>query len=214
MASDDDPPRGRPRSPGELRFVGPATAELLEDAPFSAEDVAAGRVSYRALLEVGVQPAVAEQLRTEYALVWAFRWQVGGGDLPERARRLRGLGEEERAWIAASDRSEDGEDPPSELAVIGRSRGEVSDRALAAWLGPIVTEAIEVAGSCPRCGGGLDRFELGDRVAIQCEDCGWAGVPFDRTRPRQYRLAVDEEEWEDALQRFLDARSPGESTEE
>lgn len=207
MASDEDPTPRDSRQPGDLRYVGPATADLLEEAPFSAADIEAGRVSYRALLEVGIQPAVAERLRREHALVWAFRWQVAGGDLPERADRLSGLDDEERAWIAASDRSRDGAEPASDLAVIGGSQRDGDGRALAAWLDTLVTEAVEDTQACPRCGGGLDRFDLDDHHAFQCGACGWAGIPVDRTRPRRYRPELDDEEWEDALHRFLDDRT-------
>jgi len=33
---------------------------------------------------------------------------------------------------------------------------------------------------CPRCGGDLDRYTLGDRTAVGCASCGYAGVPVER----------------------------------
>lgn len=38
---------------------------------------------------------------------------------------------------------------------------------------------------CPRCGGSLERFALGDSQSVNCERCGWVGIDVDlghRTR--------------------------------
>jgi len=50
---------------------------------------------------------------------------------------------------------------------------------------------------CPRCGGGLDRYELAGRVEASCGDCGYAGVPVDHESDRP-----TEETWADAVDRY------------
>ena len=32
---------------------------------------------------------------------------------------------------------------------------------------------------CPRCGGSLERFALGDSQSVNCERCGWVGIDVD-----------------------------------
>lgn len=88
-------------SPMDLKFVGPATAAVLEEAPFDADALRDGRVSYEMLLDAGVNPGVAGRIRREHSLPWSFA-AVGGPDLARRAAQVGGLREEERAWIAAS----------------------------------------------------------------------------------------------------------------
>lgn len=83
-----------------LRFVGPATAELLREADVDAADVAERRVSHAALVEAGVNGGVAARIRREHSLSWTF--DADGGDLDRRAESVRGLGDDERAWVAAS----------------------------------------------------------------------------------------------------------------
>jgi hypothetical protein len=51
--------------------------------------------------------------------------------------------------------------------------------------------------SCPRCGGHVTVFELGDAVSQVCEDCSYVGVLVDH-RPED----TDIESWDDALTRF------------
>lgn len=53
---------------------------------------------------------------------------------------------------------------------------------------------------CPRCGSPLERYTLGDRSAIVCEACGYAGVPVDHHGERQTA-----ETWAKALSRVPDA---------
>ena len=83
----------------DLRFVGPATATVLADAPFGPDDVLSRRVSYRMLTDAGVNPGVAARIRREHSLSWSFE---GGEDLDRRSVQIRGLRDDERAWIAAS----------------------------------------------------------------------------------------------------------------
>lgn len=88
-----------PRRATDLRYVGPATATVLADAPFDGNDILARRVSYRMLTDAGVNPGVAARIRREHSLSWSFE---GGEDLDRRSAQIRGLRDDERAWIAAS----------------------------------------------------------------------------------------------------------------
>lgn len=88
-----------PRRATDLRFVGPATAAVLADAPFGPDDIVARRVSYRMLTDAGANPGVAARIRREHSLPWSFE---GGEDLDRRSVQIRGLRDDERAWIAAS----------------------------------------------------------------------------------------------------------------
>ena len=147
-----------PEEPTDLRFVGPATATVFEAAPFSAGDVAARRVSFRDLVDAGIDPEVADRLRGAYSLVWSFEWRVGGDDLPWRADLIRGLGDEERTWIAES--------------ASGNGDGTVvptDDR-------PSTALGASPDSACPRCEGTLASFVLGDRATVQCRQCGYVDV--------------------------------------
>lgn len=84
----------------ELRFVGPKTAAALGDSPIDVEDVARKRVSYRDLTAHGVHPGVAAKIRREHSLSWSF--DAEDGDLSRRSSQVRGLDDDERAWVAAS----------------------------------------------------------------------------------------------------------------
>lgn len=85
--------------PTDLTFVGPATAEVLAAAAFDATDIPAKRVSYRMLVETGVNPGVAAKLRRCHSLSWSF---ASGSGLARRSEQVRGLQADERAWVAAS----------------------------------------------------------------------------------------------------------------
>ncbi|QHS16016.1 helix-hairpin-helix domain-containing protein [haloarchaeon 3A1-DGR] len=105
-SSDGDP------DPTDLRWVGPATATELDAAGIDATDITAKRVSYRLLVDAGVNPGVAAKIRREHSLSWSFE---AGDGLESRSAQVRGLGREEADWIAASagdwaDRSVTGED--------------------------------------------------------------------------------------------------------
>jgi hypothetical protein len=58
------------------------------------------RVSYRDLTERGVHPGVAAKIRREHSLSWSFDSE--SSDLSRRSSQVRGLDDEERAWVAAS----------------------------------------------------------------------------------------------------------------
>jgi hypothetical protein len=83
----------------ELRFVGPATADVLADAGVTRDDVSNKRVSHAQLVEHGVNPGVAARIRREHSLQWSYE---GGEDLDRRAEQVRGLKDDERQWVAES----------------------------------------------------------------------------------------------------------------
>jgi len=82
-----------------VRFVGPATASALADGGYDATAITDKRVSYRLLVDAGVNPGVAAKIRREHSLSWSFD---SGGDLDRRSTQVRGLGAAEAEWVAAS----------------------------------------------------------------------------------------------------------------
>jgi len=101
--SDDatDPPGERQVSePTDLLYVGPATADRLAAADVDPADVLAKRVSHAQLLAAGVNAGVAAKIRRHYSLSWSF--ESSGEDLSRRAAQVRGLDDDERAWVQAS----------------------------------------------------------------------------------------------------------------
>ncbi len=50
---------------------------------------------------------------------------------------------------------------------------------------------------CPRCGGTLTRYRLGEREAIGCQECAYVGVSVDHTAEHG-----PPESWDDAIDRF------------
>ena len=95
----DDDERRAIDAPTDLKYVGPATAAAIEAAEFSARAVAEKEVSYRMLLEAGVNPGVAAKIRRHHSLAWSFD---NDGDLDRRSAQVRGLQEDEAAWVADS----------------------------------------------------------------------------------------------------------------
>jgi len=89
----------KPDALESLKFVGPATAAVLEDAGVAASDVEAKAVTHADLVDHGVNPGVAARIRREHSLQWSFE---GGEDLDQRAEQVRGLQDDEREWVAAS----------------------------------------------------------------------------------------------------------------
>lgn len=79
--------------------IEPAEREALEEAGLEPDDVSSKEYSYRMLLDAGVEESVADALRRRLSLPWSFETD---GDLDRRSAEVRGLGEAERAWIAAS----------------------------------------------------------------------------------------------------------------
>lgn len=101
-----------PVSPTELVFgmgstpnsIGPRIDSEERDAleavdvdPDAIEDKA---YSYRMLLDAGVDEPLADDLRRRLSLPWSHE---SDGDLDRRSSEVRGLGEAEREWIAASE---------------------------------------------------------------------------------------------------------------
>lgn len=193
---------GDPLEPTFLRHVGPATAAIIKQGTFDAADIAAGRVSHRRLVEAGVNPGVAERLRREYGLLWAYRWHPGDVDLARRAAALPEAGPDERQWITAStgawqdgssgrsDGPSEPEPPTDELGAEWATWPEMAGEDMASTALPAAFDATTEDSTCPRCGGALARYSLGDRASVHCEACGYAGVPVTHV-DEPWREAVD-----------------------
>ena len=98
MSTDRANPDSVDRPLQSIRFVGPSTAAVLNREGYDARAITDKRLSYRMLVDAGVNPGVAAKLRREHSLSWSF----GGGDLNRRSAQIRGLGSAEAAWVAAS----------------------------------------------------------------------------------------------------------------
>lgn len=95
----DDGPESEPTLT-ELPGVDEDVGEELASADVTPADLTDRRVSFRGLVERGVDPETAARLRTEFSLHYA---STLGDDLSERSDAMDNLGTNERAWIAASD---------------------------------------------------------------------------------------------------------------
>jgi hypothetical protein len=51
--------------------------------------------------------------------------------------------------------------------------------------------------TCPRCGGELERYELGGREGFSCVECGYVGVSVDHVSE-----GAPSESWTDAIDRY------------
>jgi hypothetical protein len=98
VSSEDETETGEPPLQS-VRFVGPATAAVLERDGYDATAITDKRVSFRMLVEAGVNPGVAAKIRREHSLSWSFS---SGGDLDQRSTQIKGLGAAEAEWVAAS----------------------------------------------------------------------------------------------------------------
>lgn len=156
---------GDTEDPTDLRYVGPATADVIDRAPFDAAAVSNRTVSYEELIESGVNPGVAGKLRREYSLVWSFEW-ISGANLRRRARNVGGLDAEQREWILSSSSG----DSRSDDAGSRRTDAEQAWRDRSNWL----TGTPET--NCERCGEELVTLRLGESQSVQCEACGFVGV--------------------------------------
>ena len=74
-------------------------ADRLEASDVDPDAVRDRSVSFRQLLEADVEESFAAELRKRFSLPWSFR---NDGDLDRRSAAVRGLGEAEREWVAAS----------------------------------------------------------------------------------------------------------------
>ncbi|WP_124178018.1 helix-hairpin-helix domain-containing protein [Natrarchaeobius halalkaliphilus] len=109
--------------------------DALEAANVDAVDVTARDCSYRVLLDAGVDEEIADALRRRFSLPWSFETD---GDLDRRSTEVKGLGDGERAWIAAS---EDDGWQAFERAHSRATRGE-SDDVARPWPRPTPVEAV------------------------------------------------------------------------
>lgn len=71
----------------------------LHDAGIEPQEVTQRRISYRLLLDAGVEESIATTLRRRFSLPWSFE---ADGDLNRRSDEVRGLGDAERDWVVAS----------------------------------------------------------------------------------------------------------------
>lgn len=193
--------------PTSLRFVGPETAAVIDRAAFDLVDVAAMRVSYRDLVDAGVDLEVAERLRRQYSLVWSFEWIVGGDDLPRRAARLRELDPAERSWIAASAEGAasepDVEFVEADRLSVARSAG-AEDEGIPllerGWPAVDPDEQLDGVepGVCPRCDAELVTYALDQNESTFCEACGYVGIAAD--------LGGETPVWKAAAERLLSGK--------
>ena len=123
----------------DIHFVGPATADVLAEADFDGAGIADKSVSYEMLVDAGVNPGVAARLRKEHSLAWSL-----GADeesLDERSEKVRGLQDEERAWVAASSGDWESTDAPTS----DPSEGDWTPTGEATTDGSGAAEAAEAA---------------------------------------------------------------------
>ena len=123
MSQNDAPDDGSPDGVAELtdiHLVGPATAEVLERAEFDGTGIADKTVSYEMLIDAGVNPGVAARLRKEHSLHWSFGGSEEDDDsLEQRSEKIRGLQDEERAWVAASSGDWESNEPETTTTTDG-----------------------------------------------------------------------------------------------
>lgn len=164
----------------DLRFIGQATADALREHGVDARAIREKTVSYEMLLDAGVNPGIATQLRREYSLPWS-RERTHGANLRRRSAQVRTLQDEERAWIDASTEAwENAETEPEAKPNVDAANGRKQT-------------------ACPRCGGDLSTYALGDRRRVVCEACGYTGVNVKLSNN-----SGEDESWDDALDRFSD----------
>jgi len=113
----------------DLKFVGPATGKAIDGAGFTAEDIVEKSVSYSMLLEAGVNPGVAAKIRRFLSLSWSFETN---GDLNRRSEQVRGLQDDERAWVAESGIGDDTDEDSTTPAAEPPTSQEADDEA--AWV--------------------------------------------------------------------------------
>jgi hypothetical protein len=123
----DDPPE----DPTDVRFVGPATAESLADADIEVGGILRKEVSYRQLVDAGINPGVATKLRREHSLPWSLTGS-SSEDLDRRSNQVRGLKDGERAWVSASTGDWEATEPSGPAGAEADGSGE-AQAAEAAW---------------------------------------------------------------------------------
>lgn len=186
--------------PTDIKYVGPATAAVLADAPFDAADVRAKNVSFRMLLDAGVNPGVAARIRREHSLSWSFNSE-DSEDLRRRSAQVRGLGDAERAWVAAAsdDWSErdltpvEGDDGEAAWVAASAANGEQATEADGSG-DPVAAESAWRERSRP-----TPLTELDDVDEATITDLAEAGITSIRSLS-----AADPEEVAEALDRDAD----------
>lgn len=128
----------------ELQFVGEATANVLSGADIGPDAILAKRVSHAQLLAAGVNPGVAAKIRREHSLSWSFE---GGEDLDRRADQVRGLGDDERAWVAASAGDWEDDQPPVEATTDGSGSAIEAESAWQARSKPTPVTELDGVGA-------------------------------------------------------------------
>lgn len=118
-----------PEEPTDVRFVGPATAESLSEADISAGAIPRKEVSYRELVDAGINAGVATKIRREHSLAWSLSGD--SDDLDRRSSQVRGLKDGERAWVAASAGDWESTEPTTDDAEADGSGA--AEAAEAAW---------------------------------------------------------------------------------
>lgn len=132
-----------------VESVGPEAAKLLSRSEISPGDLRGGDVSYRDLVDVGVDEAAAATLRREFSLPWSFEL---GDDLSARSAAVGNLSTTERDWIAASaDDWEDREVTPSgpvarESADLWADRSRPTPVERVSGVGPDDADALATVG--------------------------------------------------------------------
>lgn len=120
----------------------PDEREALEAVGIEPDAVAHKEYSYLMLLDEGVDETLADTLRRRFSLSWSFE---SDGDLDRRSTEVRGLGEAEREWVAAST----DEDWQGFEAARARQRTNESDEpAERPW--PRPTPVTDVIGVSPK----------------------------------------------------------------
>lgn len=114
--------------PTDLKFVGPNTSLVLESSGIDPVDILDKQVSYEMLTEIGVNFGVAAKIRREHSLPWSLTGD--GKDLARRSEKVRGLQDEERAWVAASSGDWENTEPRTAASADG---GGSATAAEAAW---------------------------------------------------------------------------------
>lgn len=85
---------------GDGESLDPKSVERLVEADISIDDLEDKAVSYRDLVDAGVDAGVATDLRRHFSLPWTFEL---GSDLDERSGSVGALSSREREWVALSD---------------------------------------------------------------------------------------------------------------
>jgi hypothetical protein len=84
----------------EQESLNPESVRKLVEAGVTIADLESKSVSYRDLVETGIEAGVATDLRRHFSLPWTFEL---GSDLAERSGAVGALSSHEREWVELSD---------------------------------------------------------------------------------------------------------------